>query len=147
MTLVKFNPFAPTATFNRFNSLDKILNDVFNTPVFNDEKHGMTPSVNVLENADNFKLEVAAPGLAKDDFKINVEDDVLTVSSEKTVENKEEGEKFVRREFAYSTFKRTFTLPENAHIEGIKATHENGVLTINIPKQEIKKTTQTIAIS
>jgi HSP20 family protein len=147
MTLVKFNPFAPTANFNRLHSLDKILNDVFNTPVFNDETKGMTPSVNVLENGENFKLEVAAPGLAKDDFKINVEDNVLTVSSEKTVENKEEGEKFVRREFAYSSFKRTFTLPENVNLEGIKATHENGVLTITIPKQEVKKTTQTIAIS
>ena len=147
MTLVKFNPFAPAANFNHFNNLDKILNDVFKTPIFNDETKGLTPSVNVLENAENFKLEVAAPGLAKDDFKINVEHNVLTVSSEKTVENKEEGEKFVRREFAYSTFKRTFTLPETVNIADIKATYENGVLTVTLPKQEVKKTTQTITVS
>jgi HSP20 family protein len=147
MTLVKFNPFAPTATINRFQSLDRILNDVFNTPVFRDEAHGTTPSVNVLENDENFKLEVAAPGLAKDDFKLNIEDDVLTISSEKKVEKHEEGEKIVRKEFAYSTFKRTFTLPDTVNIADIKAAYENGVLTVTLPKQEVKKTTQTITVS
>lgn len=105
------------------------------------------PSVNVAENETTFRLEVAAPGLAKEDFKVNIEDKTLTISAEKTVENEtKEGEKFLRREFGYSTFKRSFTLPETIDIANIKATYENGVLHLTLPKVEVKKALKTIDI-
>ncbi|HEY9702836.1 MAG TPA: Hsp20/alpha crystallin family protein [Allocoleopsis sp.] len=142
MAIVKFNP-----AFNRYNTLDRFFNDVFNTPIFNDEVKLTTPSVNVIENGEAFKLEVAAPGLTKEDFKINVDDKVLTISAEKKTEKEtKDGEKYVRREFGYSAFKRSFTLPENVKPEDIKATYENGVLNINLPKAEVKKLVQTIEI-
>lgn len=144
MTLVKFNPFAPVAV-NRFNNFDKWVNDIFNDDL-GVKFTNAHPSVNVIENETSFKLEVAAPGLAKEDFKVHVEDNLLTVSAEKKVENEEKTEKFLRREFGYTSFKRTFTLPDNVNAEEVKAAYENGVLFINIPKMEVKKTVQTIDV-
>jgi HSP20 family protein len=118
---------------------------VFNTPVFNDEVKTTTPSVNVVETTNNFRLDIAAPGLAKEDFKINVEDNTLTISAEKKSETKE-GETNLRREFAYLTFKRSFTLPETIAVADIKATYEAGILTLTLPKTEPQKTVQTIDI-
>lgn len=133
----------------RFQNLDKFIADVFKTPVFNDDAKSWTatPSVNVAENGAEYRLEVAAPGLTKEDFKVNIEDNILTISAEKTMENEtKEGEKFLRREFGYSTFKRSFTLPETVDIANIKATYENGVLHLTLPKTEVKKTLKTIDI-
>ena len=148
MTLVKFNPFAPVAS-HRVNPLDKWVNDFFNDEL-NVKFNNATPSVNVIENGDSFKIEVAAPGLAKEDFKLHVEDNLLTISAEKKTEKTEEGEdkkeKYLRREFGYSSFKRTFTLPENVKTDDVKAAYENGVLNISIPKVEVKKVAQTIDI-
>ncbi len=146
MTHVKFSPFAPAI---RFQNLDKFIADVFNTPIFNDEaKAGVTtPSVNVAENATEYRLEVAAPGIAKEDFKINIEDTTLTISAEKTAANEtKEGEKYIRREFGYTAFKRTFTLPETVDVANIKASFENGILYLALPKIEVKKTVKTVDI-
>ncbi len=146
MTHVKFNPLAPAI---RFQNLDKFIADVFKTPVFNDDAKAWTatPSVNVAENDATFRLEVAAPGLAKEDFKVNIEDNTLTISAENKVENEtKEGEKFLRREFGYSTFKRSFTLPETIDVENIKAAYDNGVLHLTLPKIEVKKALKTIDI-
>ena len=128
---------------------DKFIADVFKTPIFNDEvKTGTaTPSVNVAENAGEYRLEVAAPGLTKEDFKVNIEDNTLTISAEKKVENEtKEGEKYLRREFGYTAFQRSFTLPETIDIANIKATYENGVLHLSLPKVEVKKASKTIDI-
>lgn len=150
MTLVKFNPFAPVAV-NRLNNLDKWVNDFFNDDLSMRFNHA-TPSVNVVETNDSFKIEVAAPGLAKEDFKVNIEKDTLTVSAEKKVENTVENEneakteKYLRKEFGYSTFQRSFTLPENVQTEAVKATYENGVLLITLPKAEVKRLSQNIDI-
>ncbi len=146
MTHVRFNPSAPAI---RFQNLDKFIADVFKTPVFNDDAKAWTatPSVNVAENDAAFRLEVAAPGLAKEDFKVNIEDNTLTISAENKVENEtKEGEKFLRREFGYSTFKRSFTLPETIDVENIKAAYDNGVLHLTLPKIEVKKALKTIDI-
>lgn len=148
MTLVKFNPFAPVAV-NRVNNLDKWVNDFFNDDL-NVRFNHATPSVNVVETSDSFKIEVAAPGLAKEDFKVNIEKDTLTVSAEKkvekTVENEVKTEKYLRKEFGYSTFKRSFTLPENVQTDAVKANYENGILFITLPKVEVKKVSQIIDI-
>lgn len=97
------------------------------------------PSVNVKELDNGFEIHVAAPGIKKEDLKINLERNVLTISSETKTENQEKDEKgaFTRREFNYSSFSRAFTLPEDAEPEKIEATYEDGILKITIPKKEV----------
>ncbi len=98
------------------------------------------PSVNIKDNAEAFKVEVAAPGFEKGDFKIELNRNLLTISSEKKTENEtKEGEVFTKREFSYQSFTRSFTLPEIANGEAIKANYENGILTVEIPKREEAK--------
>ncbi|TDO03231.1 Hsp20/alpha crystallin family protein [Sunxiuqinia elliptica] len=107
-------------------------NDVFEKPEWSSN-----PAVNVYEKKDDFEIEVAAPGLEKGDFHIDLKDNVLTVSSEKkeSKEEKEDG-KVVFTEFNYSTFSRSFRLPEGIDANNIKATHKNGVLKVILPKRE-----------
>ena len=100
------------------------------------------PAVNITEHKDEYKVSLAAPGLKKEDFKIDVDGNMLTISSEKE-ENKEEKEKtFTRKEYNYSSFSRSFTLPEEINKEKIDARYEDGVLNISLPrKEEAKKVT------
>lgn len=99
-----------------------------------------TPAINIIENFPNFVVELAAPGLQKDNFSIEVEEDRLKISTKKVSEKEEKDtSKFVKREFNYKTFKRSFKLPENIKIEDIQATYENGILRVNLPKMEEKK--------
>jgi HSP20 family protein len=99
-----------------------------------------TPSVNVKENKDDYKVEVAAPGLSKEDFKVEVENNLLKISSKKesTQETQEEG-KYTRREFSYQSFERSFALPNTANVEQIVANYTDGILNIHIPKKETSK--------
>ena len=97
------------------------------------------PAVNVTDNKDNFLVSLAAPGMKKNDFKIDVEGNMLTISSEKE-ENKEEKEsKYTRKEYNYSSFSRSFTLPDEVIKEKIEATYEDGVLKLKLPKSEESK--------
>ena len=98
-----------------------------------------TPAVNVRETDNEFHIEVAAPGMSKGDFNINVENNVLTISAEKE-EKKESEEKYSRREFSYASFQRSFTLPNYVEAEKIGASYKDGVLDINIPKKDETKT-------
>ncbi|MGB4414448.1 MAG: Hsp20/alpha crystallin family protein [Paludibacter sp.] len=98
------------------------------------------PSVNIKESNDAFTVEVAAPGFDKSDFKLELNHDLLTISSEKQMENEtKEDEQFTRREFSYQSFTRTFTLPNTVEEDKIKATYDNGILKISIPKKEEAK--------
>ncbi len=97
------------------------------------------PAVNVSEDDKKYEVDVAAPGMEKKDFNIDVTDNVLTVSAEKKEEEKKEEDNYVRREFGYTRFKRTFALPDNANEEKIDANYNDGVLKIAIPKKEIEK--------
>ncbi len=97
------------------------------------------PSVNIAESNESFKIEFAAPGLSKEEFKINLDNNVLTVGSEKKEEKEESNENFTRREFNYSSFQRSFTLPDSVNGEEITAEYQNGVLNIEIPKREEAK--------
>ncbi|MDT0554578.1 Hsp20/alpha crystallin family protein [Patiriisocius hiemis] len=97
-----------------------------------------SPAVNISENFTNFIIEVAAPGLEKSDFTIEVEEDVLTIAVTKETE-KENDTKFTRKEFDFTNFKRTFSLPESSNKEEIKATYVNGLLTVTIEKVEEPK--------
>lgn len=96
------------------------------------------PSVNVKDMNDGFEIQVAAPGMKKEDFTVNLDRNVLTISSEKQTQNEEKDEdgNFSRREFNYSSFRRSFTLPEAVEQEKIEATYEDGLLKITIPKKE-----------
>ena len=101
---------------------------------------GMTmPKVNIKETEDAFEVEMAVPGMTKADFDINVENDVLTISTETKEEKEETNETYTRREFGYSAFKRSFSLPEGVDEGKIKATYNEGILNINLPKMEEAK--------
>jgi len=115
--------------------------DVFDWSNRNFSKTNTTlPSVNIKENENAFVVELAAPGFEKNDFKIELNHDLLTVSSEKKVENEtKEGEYFTKREFSYQSFSRSFTLPHLADGEKIAANYDKGILTLNIPKKEEAK--------
>ena len=96
------------------------------------------PAVNIKENENEFEIEVAAPGLKKSDFKVNFDNGRLTISTEQKEEKKEgNDEKYTRREYFYSSFQRSFTIPENV-VEGekIQASYTDGILHINLPKRE-----------
>lgn len=106
------------------------------------------PAVNITEHKDEFRVSLAAPGLKKEDFHIDVDGNILTISSEKE-ENKEEKDKtFTRKEYSYSSFSRSFTLPDEINKEKIDAKYEDGVLKISLPrKEETKKlTAKSIAV-
>ena len=111
-------------------------NDLFDTQT------GISmPSVNIVEGKEDFRIEVAAPGLEKDDFKIDLENNVLTISSEREDNNeqKKDDSRYMRREFCYSSFSRAFSLPNTVDADKIEANHKNGVLSIAIPKREEAK--------
>lgn len=124
----------------RSRNLPDLFDEFFNSnllPNFVEEgAWKSTPAVNIFENNEKFEIEVAAPGLEKEDFKIDLKNDHLVVYSEKKdkKEEKEKG-KVVRSEFRYSTFQRSFALPKEVDITNIKASHKNGVLTIELPKK------------
>ena len=116
------------------------LSDFFDNDRFFDSdmlKKQSMPSVNVKESDKDFEIEVAAPGLTKKDFKVNVDNGVLTISSEKEEEKEEKEKGYTRREISYASFSRSFTLPENVNEEDVKATYLDGILRLNIAKKNI----------
>ena len=138
-SLTKSGEFFPTL----FDDFFKPWNEWFN--------NGRTltvPAVNITENKDDYKVSVAAPGLKKNDFNIDVEGNVLTISSEKEESKEEKDKKFTRKEYNYSSFSRCFTLPEEISQEKIEAKYEDGVLKISLPRKEgvNKLTAKQIAV-
>lgn len=95
------------------------------------------PDANIIENHKDFKIELAAPGLERKDFKVEVEDGILTISSEKEEEKKEEHKNYWRKEFSYNSFSRSFKLPDNSLQDKVEAKYENGVLNVTVPKKEV----------
>ena len=145
MTVVRFkNRPNGAAAFNN------LLSDVF--PQFpslykQDLSQQATP-VNIRETEKEYLLDVVAPGLNKEDFKISLENNLLAIEVEKKEERMNEGEKFIRREYQFQSFKRFFTLDEKINADGISAQYVNGVLTLNLPKkEEVKPATKQISIS
>jgi HSP20 family protein len=124
-------------------SLPSLVEEYFNgdfLPRFFDvDNTNSVPAVNIVESKDEYRIDVAAPGLDKEDFRINIEKNVLTVSSEREEKHEENDEKTMRKEFSYSSFKRCFSLPETVNSEKIKATHKDGILQIVVPKREEAK--------
>lgn len=110
-------------------------NDILSN--FFENRTGITmPAVNVIEGKDEFRIELAAPGLKKDDFKIDLNSNILSICSEKENKKEETEENYIRREFSYTSFNRAFTLPESANAEKVNASFNEGILTIQIPKKD-----------
>ena len=128
MSMIRFNrPHVLSDVFQNFFDNDSV--DFFN-------RRGLDPAANILEHPDSFELDLAAPGLKKDDFKIHLENNVLTISSEVKDEKEEEEKNFTRKEFHYNSFSRSFTLPRSVDLEKIKADYENGILIVMLPKKD-----------
>lgn len=111
--------------------------DIF-SPDFSLRRSGV-PAVNIAENPDNYLISVAAPGLKKEDFKISLDGNMVTISSEKEEQKEDAGDKITRREFSYSSFERSFSLPDDVNKEKIDARYSDGILELVLPKKEEAK--------
>lgn len=131
MSLIKKQERAFPSVFSDLFDYDKFFGGSF----FKDFESAL-PATNVKETEKEFKIELAVPGFKKDDFKVNLDNDVLTISAESKNEKKEEGEKFTRKEFSYNSFSRSFQLPKSANGEKINAKYEDGILKIDISKKD-----------
>jgi HSP20 family protein len=132
------------AKWNNGHSMTSLFDDFFSRDLLNwglannSTTNTTIPAVNIKEKADAFEVEMAAPGMRKEDFKVELDGNNLTISSEFENNNEtKEGERFTRREFSYQSFQRSLTLPRNVvEIDQIEARYENGVLRLLIPKRE-----------
>jgi HSP20 family protein len=145
MSLIRRNSYLPTSS---------VLDDFFTRDLFNwsdwSSEGGSMPKVNIVENNENFRVEMAAPGMKKEDFQVELDNNMLTISSEVTHESESNNEqRFNRKEFSYQSFKRSFYLPNTVEADKIEAKYNNGILSLVIPKKEEakKKPIKTIAIS
>jgi HSP20 family protein len=137
MTLLKRNG-------SLLNQMPVLFDDFFNRDLFNwgnlnfSDTNTTIPAVNIKETADNYEVEMAAPGMTKKDFKIELDGNSLTISSEKSNERKEKDDgRYSLKEFSYQSFQRTFTLQKDVvDIDKIQAQYENGLLRLLIPKKE-----------
>lgn len=140
MTLIKKNSFLPT--------IPQFFDDFFTKDIYdwgfqnNSSTNTTLPTVNIVENNDAFTVEMAAPGMEKKDFHIELNNEVLTISSQKEENNElKNGDRYTRREFSYQSFVRSFHLPKSVVDESrIVAKYENGMLRVSIPKKEEAKT-------
>jgi len=143
MTLVKFN--------NRTRSSAPYFNNVFDS-LFNEAINknltiNKVPGVNILETEGNYKIELAAPGLTKEDFQINLKKDTLSVWAEKKAHEGADNKEYSRVEFDYSSFARSFVLPESVDADNISAEYVNGILNITIGKDVAKSQEKEIKVS
>lgn len=143
MTLLKKNGSS------LLNPLPMLFDDFFNRDMFDlgnsnfSNTNTTIPAVNIKETAENYEVEVAAPGMTKNDFRVELDGNVLTISSERTnrkEDNENEMERYSRKEFSYQSFQRSFTLQKDVvDIDKIQAKYENGLLHLIIPKKEEAK--------
>lgn len=147
MTLVRFNTKPANKSFNNlmddfFATVPSLLQSDYGTLNFK-----FSTPVNMRETEKDYVLEVIAPGFQKEDFKINLDNNMLTVSAEKKMEEENKKEKYIRKEFRFQPIKRSFTIDEKVDAENIAAKYLNGVLTLNLPKkEEVRTSTKEITI-
>jgi len=115
-----------------------LMNEIFKPDWFGGTENARSamPAVNIKDNEMNFELELFVPGRNKEDFKMEIDDSVLTISAEVEGISEDSKENFTRKEFAISSFKRAFTLPETVALDQIEATYVGGILKFNLPKKE-----------
>lgn len=134
MSLIHFSKLQPT-NFNCY--ADKRMSDYATRNMYNIIRS--QPATNIKENQEGFTIELAAPGLDKDDFKLKIDKDTLAIQSEKKQEEKQGDAIYSKQEFSYGEFIRTFRLPQSADTEKISATYHQGILVVNIPRKEESK--------
>ncbi len=139
MSLIKFNNKNRLFPWNNPSLKDFLSTDAF----FNDDflaEDGLMPAMNVKEHENDFEIEFAAPGFSKEDFEVSIEDNVLHVVGEKKQEHEDKDNDYMRREFNYTAFKRSMTLPQTADLEAeVKAGYKKGILNLRIGKLETAK--------
>ncbi len=146
MSLVKFNkrrPFGNLVTSDFFDMEDFFDNRFWNEGLLSDRfwngRKG-EPALNIKETDDNFEIELAAPGFAKKDFEVTIDEGCLNIKAEKSTSEEEKEENFTRKEFSYNSFERSLQLPENVKEEELKAKYNDGILSFNLAKKEpVKK--------
>ena len=131
--------------------IDEVINKNLGTEFMSNFNTGITlPAVNVLDTANDFLVEMAVPGLKKSDFDINIDNQLLSISAEVNSEYEDvDNENYTRREFGYSSFKRTFTLPDSVETDKNSAKYDDGILKVTLPKREEakKKPLKSIKVS
>ena len=144
MTLVKFSNGSNNNAVNPFTD---VFESIFNDSFISDRLTTKVPAVNIAETENDFHIELAVPGLKKEDFKISLDKNVLSVSAEQKTENKQEEKRYNKREYSYTSFVRSFTLPETADQERIDAEYVDGILRVTVAKkEEAKMLTREISI-
>lgn len=128
------------------------FDDFFGRDLFEGNRTGLSqtmPAVNIKETADDYVVEMVSPGLNKKDFKVELDNQTLTISYEKEVSNNNEEENYTKKEFSYSSYQRSFTIPKSVESNKIEANYKDGILSITIPKKEEakKQASRLIAIS
>ncbi|CAM3613869.1 Spore protein SP21 [compost metagenome] len=135
MALIKFpTKSLNTDAVNPF--VNTVFDNLFNDNFISDRLVSRVPAVNISESEKSFKIEMAAPGLDKSDFKINVDKNLITISAEKKEEQVSEEKLYSKKEFNYSSFSRSFTLPETVDYSNIEAAYEGGILILTVGKKE-----------
>lgn len=136
MTFVKINSGSDKPLVPGFND---VFDSVFNDTFFSNRTVSRVPAANISETADRYQIELAAPGLQKEDFKINLDGDMLSISVERNPQNIMNERNYSKREYSYNSFVRSFILPESADDNHIEAIYTDGVLHVDIAKKEEAK--------
>lgn len=137
MTLVKFNPTKQATAANPW--LSDAFESVFNDSILTDRLVSRVPAVNIAETDADYQIELAIPGLKKEDFKISVDKNILSISADQKNEKAQEGKKYSKREYSYNSFVRSFTLPDTIDHSKIDATYTDGILKLTVAKKEEAK--------
>lgn len=143
MTLIKHNPIADYKPTSFSGFLDRFYNDLWN----DQELERFSPAVDVIENDKNFEIQVAVPGMKKDDFNIEVEDNNLIISGERKFEKEDSDNTYHTVENQYGYFKRTFNLPDIVNVDKIDAKYQDGILKLTLPKDEKKTQKSKIKVN
>jgi HSP20 family protein len=124
-----------------YRSLPNLIDEFLKDDVFGGKTEGRvrysSPAANVMETETGYNIEIAAPGLERSDIKVTIDNKVLTISSSKTEKKEDKKSTYLKKEFGFDSFSRSFELPENVDVEKIEASHTNGVLSISIPKKAV----------
>ncbi len=141
MTFVKVNPRTRSKNSFANHAFNHLINDLLHSSVGNvvkDNHVNNYPAVNVTEGKDDFRLDIAIPGLSKKDIEISIDKNILTISADKKIEA-QEGESYTRKEFSFNKFKRTFKLNDKIDTTKINAAYKNGILSLTLSKKEEAK--------
>ncbi len=141
MTLIKYNRENRPALFSSF--MDRFFNDDFFGGA---SMNSFTPKVDIAETDKNFEIQFYVPGMKKDEINIDINDDRLTVSGERKIENEKKEKNFHSVESYYGTFRRSFYLPDNVNVDKVDASYKDGILNVVLPKDAKKETKRTISI-